>query len=204
MSNTLVAEERKMFRRSVLTKLRNDGKIPAVVYGRHEPSKSIAVKNIDLLKVIRENGKNGIISLDINGKSENVILEDFQWNPLNHDIIHADFLHINMTNEIHAKVHVDLIGTSKGEEEGGILQQSLHELNISAKPRDIPEVIEVDISNLGIGHTVNIGAIRNNYSHITINHDDDEVIATLLSPKFEKEDDSIEEQSENIQTINEK
>lgn len=204
MSNTLVAEERKEFRRSVLNKLRNEGNIPAIVYGRHEKSKSIAVKNADLLKVIRENGRNGIISLEVNGKPENVVLEDYQWNPLNHEIYHADFLHINMSTEIHAKVHVELIGTAKGEEHGGVLQQSLHELNITAKPKEIPEVIEVDISNLEIGHTVNIGTIRKSYGNITISHDDDEVIVTILSPRLETENNTSEEQSEKIPDTNEK
>lgn len=195
MSNTLVAKERKEFKRSVLTKLRKEGNIPAVVYGRHEEGKSIAVRNVDLLKVIRENGRNGIISLEVNGKPETVVLEDFQWNPLNHEILHADFLHINMTTEIYAKVHVELIGTPKGEEHGGVLQQSLHELNIKAKPKEIPEMIEVDVSNLELGHTVNVGAIRENYSNITISHDDDEVIATMLSSRQEAENKANEEQT---------
>lgn len=188
-----MAEERKDFRKSALTKLRKVGDIPAVVYGKHEASKSIAVKGVDLLKIIGEHGRNGIISLKVKGKTQDVILEDYQADPINHKILHADFLQVNMSSEIHAKVHVELLGTSKGIEHGGILQQSLHELNITAKPKDIPEEIEVDITDLDVGHTINIAAIRNKYSHIVMKHDDDEVIASVIPSGFVEEDSKSEE-----------
>ncbi|WML28628.1 50S ribosomal protein L25/general stress protein Ctc [Neobacillus sp. OS1-32] len=195
MNNRLVAEERKEFRRSVLTKLRKEGKIPAVVYGKHENSKAIVVKNQDFLKLIRDHGRNGIISLEIGGKPRNVVLEDFQWNPISHDVLHLDFLHVDMSSEIHAKVYVELTGNAKGVEHGGVLQQSLHEINVTAKPNEIPEAIEVDISDLEIGHTINIGAIRNKYHNITIKHEDDEVIATIIDSGFVQDDSSNDEQS---------
>lgn len=190
MNNTLMAEERLDFRRSALHQLRGHGKIPSIVYGNHEDSVPVAVKNVDFIKVIREVGRNGIISLDVNGHSEDVILADYQWDPINHEILHADFHHISMSTKIHAPVHVTLTGTSESVESGGVLQQSLHELNISAKPKDIPETIEVDISSLKVNHPIKIGDIRKNYSEVTINHDDDEVIVNVLPSKIE---DSSEE-----------
>lgn len=189
MNYTLEAKERKDFRKSTLHRLRKQGNIPSVVYGKHEQSKSIVVKNVDLLKALREVGRNGIISLDVNGNSQDVILEDYQYNPINHEIIHADFLHINMTTEVHAHVHVTLTGTSEGVENGGILQQLLHELSITAKPKEIPETIEVDISKLQINHAIKIAEIRKKYRNITINHEDEEVIVTLLPSKQEDEDE---------------
>lgn len=194
MNNTLVAKERVDFRKSALHQLRSQGKIPSVVYGKQEESKAIALKSADLLKVIREVGRNGIISLDVNGNSEDVILADYQYNPINHDILHADFHHINMSTKIHALVHVILTGSQERAERGGVLQQSLHELNISAKPKDIPEAIEVDISKIKIGHAIKIGDIRQNYSNIAINHEEEEVIVTVLASKVEEE--TTEEQQE--------
>jgi large subunit ribosomal protein L25 len=194
MSNTLVAKERTDFRKSALHQLRGQGKIPSVVYGKHEESKAIAVNNVDLLKVIRKVGRNGIISLDVNGNSEDVILTDYQYNPISRDILHADFHHINMSTKIHAQVHVVLTEVPESAETGGVLQQSLHELNISAKPKDIPETIEVDISKIKIGHTIKIGDIRQNYSNIAINHDDDEVIVTVLASKVEEDSTDAEKE----------
>jgi large subunit ribosomal protein L25 len=199
MNNTLVAKERKEFQNSALTQLRNQGNIPSVVYGKNEKSKSIVVKNVDLIKIIKEVGRNGIISLDVNGNSQDVILADYQYNPIKREVLHADFLYINMSTEIHAQVLVALTGTSKGVEDGGVLQQSLHELNITAKPREIPETIEVDISKIQVNQAVKIGEIRNSYSNITINHEDEEVIVSVLSPRQEEENSTGEQQGGEIQ-----
>jgi large subunit ribosomal protein L25 len=195
MNNRLIATERVDFRKSALHQLREQGNIPSIVYGKHEESKPIAVKRVDFFKVIQDVGRNGIISLEVNGKSENVMLKDFQYNPINHKIFHVDFQHINLAMEIHAHVNVELTGAQKSEG-SGILQQSLHEISITAKPKDIPEKVEVDISNIKIGHAIKIGDIRQKYSNITINHEDDEVIVTLLASKKENEvekQDALEE-----------
>jgi large subunit ribosomal protein L25 len=197
MTTTLVAKERTEFRHSTLTQLRNQGNIPSVVYGKNKESKSIFVKNIDLIKTIKEVGRNGIISLNINGNPQDVILEDYQYDPINREVLHADFLYINMSTEIHAQVHVTLTGTSKGVEDGGVLQQSLHELNITAKPREIPETIEVDISKIQVNHAIKIGEIRKNYSNITINHEDEEAIVSVLASRQEEEASTGEQQGEN-------
>jgi large subunit ribosomal protein L25 len=196
MNNTLIAQERNVFRKSVLHQLRKEGNIPAVVYGKHEESKAIAVKKTDLLKIISDIGRNGIFSLKVNGKPQDVVLEDYQSNPINNDILHADFLHVNMSTELHAKVYVTLTGTAKGVEEGGILQQSLHELNITAKPKDIPETIEVDVSQLEIHHSIKVASIREKYPNITIKHEDEEVIATIIPSTIE--DTNTDEQQSSI------
>jgi large subunit ribosomal protein L25 len=97
-----------------------------------------------------------------------------------------------MATEIHAQVHVELTGQSKEAGSSGVLQQSLHEINISARPKDIPEKIEVDISKIKIGHAIKIEDIRQHYSNLTINHHDNEVIVTLLASKLE--DSSTDQQ----------
>lgn len=191
MNNTLVAEERVDFRKSTLHKLRNQGMIPSVIYGNHEQSKAIAVKDADLMKALKEGGRNGIFALDVNGNTENVILADYQYDPLSLKMIHADFHHVDMSTIVHTKAPVQLTGTPQGVETGGVLEQSLYELNISAKPKDIPEEIEVDVASLKIGQMIKVSDIRNKYPKITINHEDDKVIATVLAPATE---DSIDEQ----------
>ncbi|AGK53583.1 50S ribosomal protein L25/general stress protein Ctc [Bacillus sp. 1NLA3E] len=202
MNNVLIAKERTDLRKSALHHLREKGNIPAVVYGRHEESKSIAVNNLDFLKVIKDVGRNGIISLDVNGNKENVILADYQLNPINRAVIHADFLHINLSTEVHAQVHVMLTGSSESVENGGVLQQALHELNIIAKPKEIPESIEVDITNIKINHAIKIGEIRKNYSNITINHSDDDVIVTVIASRVENaSSEQLDEEKEVQATV---
>ena len=192
--NTLVAQERKDFKKSTLKTLRNDGEIPAIVYGRDINTKSIFIKNKDLLKVIKGVGRNGIISLNLNGKSKNVILRDYQNNPVTKDILHVDFLQVDKHTEIDTKVSVIIKGTSNGEKVGGVAKQFLHELDITAKVNDIPDSIEIDITNFEIGHTVQIADIKKDYSNCTIKHEDEEAIMMIdyVKPVTEEEIGEVE------------
>lgn len=152
-----------------------------------------------MLKIINEHGRNALISLDVDGKVETVILGEYQADPINQHLIHVDFLHVSMSSEIHAKVPVLLKGTAKGVEVGGVVQQSIHELNIKATPQNIPETIEVDVTNLEIGHTIKVGDIRNHYRNIIINHEDEDVIATIVSSQIQVDDLEEETSGDTVQ-----
>jgi large subunit ribosomal protein L25 len=191
--STLVAEERKEFKKSTLKEMRNKGNIPAVVYGSNIDTESILIKNADLLKVVKEVGRNGIFSLDLDGKSKSVMLRDFQNDPVTREILHVDFLQVNEDTEINTKVNVILKGTSKGEKLGGIAKQFLHELDITAKANNIPDDIEIDITNFDIGDSVKIAEIKKDYPNCTFNHEDEDAIATVDFVKAEVEE---EEQSQ--------
>lgn len=188
--NTLVAQERTDVNKSTMKTLRNDGEIPAIVYGREMDTKSIFIKFTDLRKVIRDVGRNGIIALDLNGKSKNVIVRDYQSNPVTKDILHVDFLQVNKDTEIDTSVSVILKGTSNGEKAGGITKQFLHELNITANVNDIPDSIEIDITNFEIGHTVQIADIKKDYSTCTFKHEDEEAIMMVDYVKAVTEEDA--------------
>lgn len=203
MSVVLAAKERTDFRKSVLNELRKEGYIPAVVYGRDEETKAIAVKKGDLLKTISEVGRNGIFQLDIGGKNYSVVLGNFQTDPIQRDIIHADFLYVTKDTELHTKVHVTVTGEAPGVKEGGVLQIVLHELDIKAKPQDIPESIELDISSLGINDSIKIEAIRDKYSKLDIHHDDDEAIVVVLPPTKTDEEETGEEETETVASTSE-
>ncbi|WP_342429254.1 50S ribosomal protein L25 [Neobacillus sp. FSL H8-0543] len=187
--NTLVAQERKDSKKSTLKTLRNDGEIPAVVYGRDINTESIFINNSDLLKVIKSVGRNGIISLNLNEKSENVILRDYQNDPVTRDLLHVDFLQVDKHTEIDTKVSVFIKGTSNGEKAGGVAKQFLHELDITAKANDIPDSIEIDITNFEIGHTVQVAEIKKDYSNCTFHHEDEETIVMIDYVKLVTEED---------------
>ena len=189
--NTLVAQERKDFKKGSLRKLKNNGEIPAVVYGREINTKSISIKNADLLKVIKAVGRNGIISLNLDGKSTNVILRDYQIKAITKEVVHVDFLQVNQHTEIDTKVNVILKGTSNGEKAGGIVKQFLHELNIAAKANDIPDNIEIDITDFEIGRTVRVGDLKKDYSNFTINNENDETIIMIDYVKTTEEEEDI-------------
>lgn len=195
MNAVLQAQERKEFRRSELRKLRKEGKIPGVVYGSQSDNKPIYLSESELLRTIKDVGRNGIISLDVNGKKENVILTDYQADPLKKEIVHIDFLAVDMTKEVTANVRLVLTGTAAGVKDGGVLQQSLHEVSVTAKPDQIPSSIEVDVTHLQVSDVLTVKDISGQSAY-QINHAEDEVVCSILPPKQEKEISTGEKQSE--------
>lgn len=185
MSNVLSAKSRSTGSRSQLTEVRNQGGIPAVVYGYNVENSSISVNRADFIKTMREVGRNGVISLDLEGKKVNVILHEYQEDPIKGEIIHMDLLSVNMDVAIEANVRVELAGNAAGASEGGVVQHLLHELTVTAKPDEMPELVEVDISNLEIGNTLTVGEVRNQFS-FEINNEDDEAIVTVTPPRDEE------------------
>lgn len=193
MSTVLQATERNELKHSSLRKIRDTGNIPAVIYGRKVESKPVFVSSADLTKTIRTVGRNGIISLDVNGSKHDVILSDYQEDFIKKEIIHVDFLAVDKSSKITVNVRLELTGEAAGVKDGGVLQQPVHELSITATPSEIPQQIEVDVSNLQVGETMKISDILYQGS-FTINHEADEVIASILPPKQEEEIDAGEQQ----------
>ena len=194
MNAVLKAKERKEFRHSTLTQLRNEGNIPAVVYGAQAQTISIYLSEADLLKTIKDVGRNAVISLDVEGQKQNVILTDYQSDPLKKGIVHVDFLAVDMSQEINATVRVVLNGEAAGVKDGGVLQQSIHEISVTATPNNIPQTLDVNVTNLQVGETVTIADI--NADKYKVNHEQDEVIASILPPRQEEEISTGETQSE--------
>ena len=151
MSTVLLAKNRTTEKHSQLTEARIQGSIPAVVYGYKVENTPISVNSAEFLKTMREVGRNGVISLDIEGKKLNVLLHEYQEDSLRREVIHADFLAVDMTVEIEANVRVELSEDSIGVKSGGVLQLLLHELSVTAVPDEIPEVFHLDIPSLNIG-----------------------------------------------------
>ncbi|KIL52514.1 50S ribosomal protein L25/general stress protein Ctc [Jeotgalibacillus soli] len=192
MSSILKATTRKGFKKSDRNGLRKEGKLPAVVYGYNVNNTSIAINEMELIKTIRDVGRNGIIDLDIEGNKQKVVLSDFQSDFLKDQIVHADFLAVNLSSELEVDVSVKLIGESAGAKEGGVVQMILHTLSVSAKPNDIPDSIEVDISKLEIAESISVGDIRDQFQ-FTMNHEDDETIVTVLTPRVEEKSEENDE-----------
>lgn len=191
MSTAIKSKSRDVKTRSALSALRNEGYIPSVVYGYKTESTPIAVSERDLLFTLRETGRNGVIKLDVDGKELNVVLNDYQADALKGDIRHADFLAINMTEELEVEVTVNLVGESKGEKEGGTVQQPNFEVLIKVKPSDIPEAFDVDVSGLGIGDSITVGDIREK-SKFEILNDDNHSLVLISAPRTEAEMDELD------------
>lgn len=195
MSNVLEAESRTGTNKSALKQLRDNGKIPAVVYGFEVDNTPIFVDARDFTKTIREVGRNGVISLNVEGNKQNVVLQDYQEDIIRREIIHIDFLAVDMTAEIEAEVRIELVGEPIGVKSDGVLQQPLFELTVLAKPDDIPESIKIDISTLDIGDTFTVADLKTNDAYKIVD-EPEETIATVLAPEAEEEETEEEEMTE--------
>ncbi len=173
--------------KSVLNQLRNEGNIPAVVYGYGAENTSVHVVEKDFVKVIREVGRNGVIELEVDSQPVKVMVSDYQVNPLKNQITHIDFLAINMKAELTVDVTVTLTGEAAGAAEGGVVQQPLYTVSVTATPDEIPETIEVDVTSLNIGDTISVADLRTG-RNFTINNEDDETVVSVVPPTVEAEE----------------
>ncbi|PAD19713.1 50S ribosomal protein L25/general stress protein Ctc [Terribacillus saccharophilus] len=203
MAVKLKADKRENNTKSYIRGLREEGVIPAIVYGKGKEPVSVAVDSVDLLKTVRDEGKNAVISLDIKGESVDVMLHDYQTDPLKASLVHADFYVVNMSEARTVEVPIQLEGEAPGSNEGGVLQQPLYDLEISAKPNDIPDQITVDVSKLEVGNSISVGDLPTDGAYEILT-DADTTIATVTAPTAEIEtDDTTTGDADDVEAIEE-
>jgi len=181
MSTVLSVTKREAGHRSTLTQLRKGGAIPAVIYGYNLDSTPISISAKEFKKSIQKNGQNSVFSMELEGKKVNVVVSEIQQCSLKDEVNHVDFLAINMSEALEADVPIKLVGESIGVSEGGILMQPNLEIKIKVKPAELPEVIEIDITNLKIGETITVAEIRESIGFDVVS-EDDHILVTLMAP----------------------
>ncbi|MFN7985030.1 MAG: 50S ribosomal protein L25 [Vicinamibacterales bacterium] len=148
---------------------RREGKVPATVYGAasegaSRDAVSISVEPRSLLKILHsEAGANTIISLKMDGADTKVLVKDFQLDPITHQVLHADFLRVAMDKMLEVTIPIVLKGEPKGVKlQGGLLEFIRREIRIECLPSDIPEHIDVDVSDLMVGQGVRVRDVATN------------------------------------------
>jgi large subunit ribosomal protein L25 len=140
------------------------GEIPAIVYGGKKDPQSLSLIHKDVLKALENEAYySHIISLDVDGKSQDVVLKDVQRHPAKTAILHLDFLRINKTTALTIRVPLHFINEDNCvgvKKEGGIISHTMSELEVQCLPKDLPEFIEVDVSELALGSTLHISDIK--------------------------------------------
>jgi large subunit ribosomal protein L25 len=180
--------------------LRREGKIPAVLYGPETNSILLSVGISDVEAALKKS-KLGQVLLSLviqNGETMTrpVMIKELQIHPVSKDYLHVDFYEIKMDRKIRTKVPVVTKGKSKGVEAGGMLQVVRRELEVLCLPMEVPEVIEIDITELEIGDSIHVNAISLK-GNIEISSEVNFTVVTVLSPtKVEEaviEEEELEE-----------
>jgi large subunit ribosomal protein L25 len=181
-------------------RLRMSGQIPAVLYGPKTESVLLSVNKNDLELLFKKGGIGQVVlNLVIQKNGETLtmpaMIKELQTHPVSRNLIHIDFYEIKMDQKITAKIPVVTTGIAKGLELGGMLQIIRRELEVECLPLEVPESIEIDISDLDIGDSIHVGKIRLE-GEIKILEDDNYTVVTMLTPKLEEEEPEEEEEVE--------
>jgi large subunit ribosomal protein L25 len=180
--------------------------VPAIIYGGGKPPESIAIPHKDILKATsKEAFFAHIITLSVNGKKQQVVIKDLQRHPAKPRIMHADFQRVSAKQTIHVKVPVHLINEDKCKGVrlgGGSILKTMAELEIVCLPKDLPEYLEIDMANVGVGEAVHISQINfpKGVSSVDLAHgeDSDHAVVTVQPPRggAGETDDDTETESE--------
>lgn len=168
-------------------RLRAKGLIPAVVYGGKNDAQAVSVDPKTLLKVLRsESGRNTILNLDFgDGGKTSAILKSWQVDPVREHFLHADFYRIAMDVAIRVTVPIMARGEARGVKvDGGILEIIMRTVQVECLPGDIPERIEVDVTDLGINDAIRVSNLPVN-EKVKVIDDADQVIVHVISVKEE-------------------
>lgn len=187
----LEANKRLKVGKGEAKRLRSKGLIPAILYGKELEPLPLILSSKKVSQILEKMGHNAIISLQVREDGESkqdytVVIKEIQRDEIKDSLLHIDLQQISLQEKLISTIPVVLVGESRGIKEGGIMEQVLKEIEIESLPGDIPNQIEVDISNLGVGDNLHIKDLVTS-SKIKVLTPKDEVIATILPPRVEEE-----------------
>ena len=188
MEATLEATARETFGRNEARRTRRAGKVPAVLYGAGKDATPIAVEPKALLKILHsESGANTLIALKLAGAgATRVLVKEYQLDPVTHHLLHADFYKIAMDKVLRLTIPVIVKGEAKGvKQQGGILEFIRREIEIECLPADIPEHVELDVSDLMLHQSVRVRDISTTVKWKPVS-DADMMLVHIIMPKAEE------------------
>ena len=178
-------ENRKIVGKKAAKALRKAGKVPSILYFKGEEPVSLSVEKKVLYKAMKSDQR--IYEMELNSKSQYVMIKEIQYHPVTDEVIHVDFMRVRRSEKMTISVPIILVGKSIGVTEGGILSQSLNQIEISCFPTNVPDQVEVNIEHLEINSSVSVGNVSIDDEDIEILSAQDISIASVNAPKEEEE-----------------
>lgn len=186
---TIQAEIRNEFGKNVNRRLRSKGRIPGIIYGKGTGSVAVSVDPKDVHRILQsESGHNTIFKLDVDGSAKDVLIREYQLDPVLDKLLHADFQAIAMDEIRVFEVPVEALGVPKGVKEvGGVLDIVMRQIELECLPRDVPDRLRVQVSHLEIGDSIRVQELQVDTSKVKILSDPELVVLTVVPPQIEKE-----------------
>ena len=155
----LSARPRADVGRNSVKHLRSRGVVPAVIYGHKDQPANLEINTREIAALLKHAiGENILVELDIAGSATKLsLIQEVQHHPVRGDILHVDFLEVAMDEMLHTEVPIEAFGDADGVKNfGGLLEHSLRSLAIECLPKDLPEIIRVDVSSLGLNQALHV------------------------------------------------
>ena len=196
------AKERKLKGTGASRRLRHEGTTPGILYGGVKDAISLEIDSKELFMQFRHEAFHAsILTLNLEGKKESVILRDFQMHPVRNNIQHIDFQRINENEKINVKVPFHFVNedTAPGVKlEGGLVSHIMTEIDILCLPKDLPQYIEVDLGELAMGESIHLSEVTvpEGVELTTLTDENDPAITSISKPKVVVEEEVVTEASE--------
>jgi large subunit ribosomal protein L25 len=183
---------------------REERKIPAIIYGGNKDATPIAIWHNELKKALENEAFfSHVLTVELNGKKESVILKDLQRHPYKPILTHADFQRVDKDHEIHVNVPLHFLNEDKGpvvKLQGGVISHQLNEVEVICLPQDLPEFIEIDVMDLELDQVLHLSDLKmpKGVRSAALQHgeDHDQAVVSVHLPRGAKVDDEAEEGSE--------
>ena len=188
MDAVIDAVERTQRGKNEARRLRAGGRIPAVLYGGRDGGQAIAVDPKVLARILRtEQGANTLIGLNLPGGGDaRVLVKEYQLDPITHELLHADFYRVAMDKLLRVQVTVVAHGEPKGvKQQGGVLDIVHRQIELECLPADIPNHIEIDVSDLMVGQSVRVKDVATNPKWKALS-DPEMMLLHVIIPKVEE------------------
>ena len=189
----LNVENRPITGKKTAKKLRNKGIIPGVLYFKGEEPIQIAVDELVMYHALHSGQR--IYEIDVAGTTQYVMIKEMQYHPVTDALIHIDFMRVRRSEKINISVPLMLIGESLGVKEGGVLSQSLTQIEIECLPTDVPEQIELDVTDLEMNSSYSVADVKIKDEEITI-ISEQELNVVSIHPPVAEEEPIVEEELE--------
>lgn len=196
---TLVIEKREIANSRASKQLRKIGFVPASISRKGKDSISVKVKKEELIKSLSKHGRNYIFNLKLDGDDNiSAIVKEMNYSPLKRELMSVNFQQISLTDEIKMNVEIKLIGKDSVEFRKLLVLQQMDQIPVKGLPQDIPDFIEIDVTDLDVDDKISVGDIKYPKG-IQPDIEDDKIVLTIIKPKVRGEE-TTEESDEETET----
>lgn len=175
-------------------KIRVEKEVPGVIYGKKTDPLMIQFKENEFVKFIRESHGKPVLKINVDGEEKTVVIKEKQEKIWKNQIIHVDFQEIHKGEIVHLTIPIHFLNADVCEKKGGIVVKNMHEINIACYVKDIPEKIEVDLSNLEIHESVHVKDLNLN-ENIRISEEEDRTVCSVTLPRAAVENTGSEDET---------